>query len=82
MTLAEYFKSTRGAAIALARGLGVSHSTVSRWASGEMEPSLATCARIERYTGGKVKVGDLVAEAASRRAQRADARGPHHPEAA
>ena len=82
MTLAEYFKSTRGAAIALARSLGVSHSTVSRWASGEMEPSLATCARIEKQTGGKVKVGDLVAQAASRRARLAEAAPAHSTEVA
>jgi DNA-binding transcriptional regulator YdaS (Cro superfamily) len=63
MTLAEYFSMTRGGASALARKLGVSHSTVSRWASGKMEPSLATCARIEQHTGGKVRVRDLVAQA-------------------
>lgn len=63
MTLAEYLKGSRGAALALARALGVSHSTVSRWASGKMEPSLTTCARIETATGGKVKVRDMVATA-------------------
>lgn len=68
MTLADYLASTRGAASELARKLGVSHSTVARWASGAMEPSLVTCARIERHTGGKVKVRDLVRQATQRAA--------------
>ena len=70
MTLAEYFQTTRGGASALARKLGVSHTTVSRWAAGKMEPSLATCAQIERHTGGKVCVRDLVAQASRRAADR------------
>jgi DNA-binding transcriptional regulator YdaS (Cro superfamily) len=67
MTLAEYIETTRGAASDLARKLGVSHTTVARWAAGKMEPGLTTCARIEEHTAGKVTVGDLVAAAQARR---------------
>jgi DNA-binding transcriptional regulator YdaS (Cro superfamily) len=68
MTLAEYLETTRGAASDLARKLGVSHTTVARWAAGKMEPSLTTCARIEQHTAGRVRVGDLIAAAQARRA--------------
>jgi transcriptional regulator with XRE-family HTH domain len=70
MTLAEYLKSSRGNAIDLSRALGVSHTTVARWASGTMEPSLVTCARIEKITRRKVTIREMVAtaqEAAARR---------------
>lgn len=63
MTLAEYLRASRGAASKLARDLDVSHTTVARWASGKMEPSLAMCARIEAATNGKVTVQDMVAQA-------------------
>lgn len=76
MTLAEYLSSTRGAALLLARKLGVSHTTVYRWASGKMEPSLATCARIEAHTGGKVRVRDMVASAAAREREAAPSPQP------
>lgn len=61
MNLAEYISSNRGAASALARELGVTPSTVSRWAARRMEPSLAMCARIERATNGAVTVRDMIA---------------------
>lgn len=66
MTLADYIAASRGTASDLARKLGVSPSTVSRWAHGKMAPPLAMAARIERATDGAVTVRDLmpVAEAA------------------
>ena len=63
MTLAEYIQTNRGAAADLARALGVSHSTVSRWAAGHTEPSLGMLRAIERATDGAVTVAELVAEA-------------------
>ena len=35
----------------LAADLGISHSTVSRWFSGEDTPSIRSCRRLAEYTG-------------------------------
>ncbi|MFY8047907.1 MAG: helix-turn-helix domain-containing protein [Erythrobacter sp.] len=66
MTLAEYIKASRGTAAELAKKLGVSHTTVYRWAAGTIEPSLKACSRIEEHTEGAVTVADLVAQAKRR----------------
>lgn len=68
MTLSQYLDRERGAAVSLARALGVSHSTVSRWASGQLVPSLLTCQRIEEATAGKVRASDFLAQARQRAA--------------
>jgi DNA-binding transcriptional regulator YdaS (Cro superfamily) len=65
MTLSTFISQRRGAAADLARALGVNHSTVLRWASGEHAPSLKMCAAISKATGGAVTAADFLKQAAS-----------------
>ena len=58
MTLKRYLaRHSTGAE--LARRLGVAPSTITRWANGELEPSLRWCARIAEATGNRVTVRDF-----------------------
>lgn len=59
MTLATYLKQERGRATALARRLGVHISLVSMWGNGVRPVPLVYAFKIERYTGGIVRVGSL-----------------------
>lgn len=60
MTLTEYMTANRVTSVALAQELGVSHSTVLRWASGTMSPPMRRIPAIQAATGGKVTAQDFV----------------------
>ncbi len=60
MKLSAYIAQRRGMASALARKLGVKHSTVIRWAAGVHYPSLPMCVAIEKATDGAVRAQDFV----------------------
>ena len=64
MTLSDYLTRHSLTASEFGRRLGVSHSTVLRWCSGDHAPSLATIRRIEEATGGAVTVQDFMPGAA------------------
>jgi DNA-binding transcriptional regulator YdaS (Cro superfamily) len=59
MTLDTYLNSTPDSAAALAQRIGVSAASISRIRKGEQNISLALAMKIERETGGKVKLADL-----------------------
>ena len=59
MTLSEYLDRQETAA-ALARKLGVAHSTVKRWARGELQPSVASLRDLHDVTAGAVTPNDFV----------------------
>lgn len=59
MTLDTYLANTTDSAAALAQRLGISAASVSRIRKGEQNITLALAKKIERETGGKVKVTDL-----------------------
>jgi 3-methylcrotonyl-CoA carboxylase alpha subunit len=46
--------------IETARKLGVAHTTVIRWVSGETSPPLAQMGRIAQATGGAVQPNDFL----------------------
>lgn len=54
MRLAEYLAAMRLRPSSFARQVGVSHTTVMRWASGEVAPSLDAMERIAAATAGRV----------------------------
>ncbi len=43
----------------LATKMGVSHTTVMRWADGTIKPNTDTLARLYEATGGKVTPNDM-----------------------
>ena len=64
MTLSQYLaRHSTGAD--LARRLGVNPSTITRWANGQLVPSLAWCARIAEATNGRVTVRDFYKQVAT-----------------
>ena len=62
MRLAEYLGQPGITASALARVVGVSHSTIGRWADGSIEPSLSGMRKLHEATGGKVTPNDFLAD--------------------
>lgn len=60
MTLTEYMTANQVTSVALAAELGVSHSTVLRWASGTMSPPMRRIPAIQAATEGKVTAQDFV----------------------
>jgi DNA-binding transcriptional regulator YdaS (Cro superfamily) len=60
MTLSEYLARTNTTPTAFARKLGVAHTTVIRWVSGETSPPLAQMGRIAQATGGAVQPNDFL----------------------
>jgi len=60
MTLSEYLAQPGHTSVSLAARIGVSHSTVLRWASGEVSPPLKRLPEIERATSGAVRVSDFL----------------------
>ena len=60
MTLIEYMSTHRVTSTALAQQLGVSHSTVLRWASGTMSPPMRRIPAIQAATDGHVTAQDFV----------------------
>lgn len=61
MTLSEYLAQPGVTCTALAGKLGVAHSTVLRWASGEISPPLWRLPEISAATDGVVSIGDFIA---------------------
>ena len=59
MTLDTYLETTSDSAAALAERCGISAASVSRIRKGQQNISLALAHKIERETGGKVKLADL-----------------------
>lgn len=60
MRLSEYLAKNGTKPAALARALGVAHTTVARWASGEVAPSLDAMERLAAVTGGEVMPNDFM----------------------
>jgi transcriptional regulator with XRE-family HTH domain len=60
MRLSEYLLTNNIRPLTFARLLGVSHTTVGRWASGEVPPSLAWMEEIARVTNGDVMPNDFM----------------------
>ena len=65
MRLSQYLEDTNTKPVAFARQLGVSHTTVARWASGQVPPSLAWMERIAKETGGAVMPNDFMRQDAA-----------------
>lgn len=61
MTLATYLKLPGVTATALARHLGVAHSTVLRWADGSTQPGTERLRRLYDVTDGAVTPNDFLA---------------------
>lgn len=62
MTLDSYLRREgRGALIKLAAAVKVTPSTVSKWRYGRQNPSLQQALDVQRETGNRVRVTDLVA---------------------
>lgn len=60
MRLSEYLTAAQTTPTAFARKLGVAHSTVLRWAAGDVAPSLDWMERIATATGGEVMPNDFM----------------------
>ncbi len=65
MTLQEYLQQRKITQQAFARSVGVTHATVSRWASGKLLPRLSAIGRIAQVTGGAVRAESFLGHAAS-----------------
>ncbi len=59
MTLAEFLETRQIKSSAFAVRLEVPASTVHRWLRGKRLPSSESLIKIEKATGGQVKVGDF-----------------------
>jgi DNA-binding transcriptional regulator YdaS (Cro superfamily) len=59
MTLIEYLADRQLTNSAFAHKIGVPASTVHRWIRGYRQPSIVYLLKIERATGGKVRVKDF-----------------------
>lgn len=60
MRLAEFLTSQKMTPTAFARQLGVAHTTVLRWASGDVPPTMEWMERIARETEGAVMPNDFM----------------------
>lgn len=60
MRLSEYLANQKISDSEFARRVGVSHSLVHRWKSGEKRPSMETASRIRDATGGAVTADDFM----------------------
>lgn len=65
MTLAEYRAAHGINQSEFARAVGVSHTTVSRWESGDVAPTLEAMRRIATATGHAVMPNDWLNAAAA-----------------
>lgn len=59
MKLSAWLKERPGRGTALARGIGVPQSFVSKMATGEKQVPLEQCVPIERFTSGAVRCEEL-----------------------
>ena len=64
MTLAQYLAENAITQVAFAKSAGIATSTVSRYLTGEIAPTLAQMARIAEVTQGAVQPNDWLAGAA------------------
>lgn len=81
MKLGDYLKANGLSLQAFGERVGVAHTTVMRWASGEAAPrGRATLQRVADATGGAVTAADFFPEAAGPRGF-AEAQSPLAPEA-
>lgn len=60
MRLTAYLQENKISDAEFARRVGVSHSLVHRWKSGEKRPSMETAARIRDATDGAVSADDFM----------------------
>ena len=60
MTLQQYLAIRGNTGVALAKSMGVSCATVSRWASGHQQMTVDTLRSLYIATGGKVKPNDFL----------------------
>lgn len=72
MRLSEFLTTTDTTPTAFARKLGVAHSTVLRWAAGDVAPSLDWMERIATATNGGVMPNDFMRDAQPESARRND----------
>ena len=68
MTLAEYLKARKLSQKALADKMGVSHTTVARWANGYTTPRGRAMHALTRATGGEVTAVDFFPDEPTQRA--------------
>jgi len=61
MTLAQYLATTGTTQLAFATSAGLAPSTVSRYLTGEIAPTLVQMARIAEVTAGAVQPNDWLA---------------------
>ncbi len=82
MTLADYLARTGTTLEAFGARLGVAHSTVQRWATGQSRPrSKAAMDTVSRVTGGAVTAADFFGEPAKATPGLAEAQAPFAAEA-
>lgn len=65
MRLSDYLEASSIRPTAFARQLGVSHTTVARWAAGTVPPSLEWMEKIAEATGGQVMPNDFMRQPAA-----------------
>lgn len=62
MTLKQYMALTGQTQMQLAARLGVRHTTISRWCTGQNIPRPKMIAKIQRLTDGAVSFRDFINE--------------------
>lgn len=65
MRLSQYLAEQKQTPTAFARQLGVAHTTVMRWASGDVSPTMEWMEQIAQETGGAVMPNDFMRDAPS-----------------
>ena len=60
MRLSEFLSVTQIKPAVFARQIGVSHTTVARWASGDVAPTLEAMEKIAAATAGRVMPNDFM----------------------
>ena len=60
MTLSDYLKQPDVTATGVARQIGVSHSTVLRWADGSIQPPMDRLRKLNEVTAGQVTPNDFL----------------------
>jgi DNA-binding transcriptional regulator YdaS (Cro superfamily) len=59
MDIKTWLDERRGKALALAKGVGVPPSFISKLSTGAKQPSAQLCVAIEKFTEGRVTRADL-----------------------
>jgi len=60
MTIIEYLKLTGQTMAGLGAKLGVTHTTISRWAHGQREPSFEMVERLFEVSGGRITIDSFM----------------------